>query len=78
VIGFLPCYLRKGKHGRGTLYLWAALGIVFPGIFLGLIGGEDYGYWYLDGLGVGFLLYCMAMPDRREEIRRVARKLGLL
>jgi hypothetical protein len=71
VIGFLPCYLLEGKHRQRIVYLGATLGILFGALFLCLIDGKDYRYWYLDGLGIGFFLYCMVMPGRREMIRRL-------
>jgi hypothetical protein len=78
VVGFLPVYLLEDSHRPGIVYLCATLGVVFGGIFLVLLDGPDHSYWYLDGLGIGFLLYCIAMPGRRRKIGRLLRKSGLL
>lgn len=71
VVGFLFCHLLKRSHQRGIAYLWMTLAVVSGGILISVVADPNQTSWYLDGLGIGFLLYWIIMLGGRGVIKKL-------
>jgi len=78
VIGFLLCHLLKHCHQSGMAYLWVILGVTLGAIFIDIIADQNQTSWYLDGLGIGFLLYWIIMLGGRGVIKKLWMRMDFL
>ena len=78
VIGFLFCHLLKRCHQSGMAYLWMTLAVVSGGILISVVADPNQTSWYLDGLGIGFLLYWIIMLGGRGVIKKLWMRMDFL
>lgn len=78
VVGFLFCHLVKRCHQSGMAYLWVILGVILGGIFIAIIADPNQTSWYLDGLGIGVLLYWIIMLGGRGVIKKLWMRMDFL
>ena len=59
-------------------YLWVILGVTLGAIFIDIIADQNQTSWYLDGLGIGFLLYWIIMLGGRGVIKKLWMRMDFL
>lgn len=75
VIGFLAHYLIRKDPEPGIEDLAAIVGVVLGSVVFNVITGQDQTSWYLIGLGVGFLLYWLALLVGLERVKKHYREM---